>query len=112
MDATTRRTRFENRVLLERDFLSRVNAIFGQAAPLTGMTIGAIESWKMRAGTKTDSGFVAEISKVLIEASVRAELMVDNSKEVFEPDHRPPSDSLQELLDLLDTSLEQVARLP
>ena len=57
MDATTRRTRFENRVLLERDFLSRVNAIFGQAAPLTGMTIGAIESWTMRAVIKTEIRF-------------------------------------------------------
>lgn len=109
MDGSGRRTRFETRVLLERDFLSRVNAVFGRFAPLAGMTIDAIESWKVRAGTKAECVVVAQIARLLSEASARAELMADNSKEVFEPDQRPQADSLRELRDLLDAKLEHAA---
>ena len=43
MDGATRRNRFEARVSLERDFLTRVNAAFGDSQPLAGMTWVAIE---------------------------------------------------------------------
>lgn len=105
MDNGTRRTRFEARVSLERDFLSRINAVFGQAEPLAGMTLDAIESWRQRAKAASPSVDIDRISRLLLAASSRAELLADNSKEVFEPDHRPPPDSLNELRIALDLAI-------
>ena len=101
----SRRTRFETRIILERDFLTRVNAKFGRYAPLAGMTRDAIQSWATRAGAKAERALIADIARLLIEVSTRAELMADNSKDVFEREQRPQPDSLQELRDLLDETL-------
>jgi hypothetical protein len=105
MDIGSRRTRFEARVSLERDFLSRINAVVGQDYPLAGMTGDAIESWRTRAKAGWPAAGIDRITRLLLEASLRAELLADNSKEVFEPEHRPPPDSLHELHVLLDRAL-------
>jgi hypothetical protein len=107
MDSGTRRTRFEARVSLERDFLTRVNSIFGRNEPLAGMTKDAIESWCQRAKAGSPAADVDRIARLLLEASSRADLLADNSKEVFEPEHRPPPDSLNELYILLDRALTE-----
>jgi hypothetical protein len=103
--AGARRTRFETRVTLERDYLTRVNVVFGQGHPLAGMTRGAIDSWRVRAQSEWPDLEIDKIARILIEASVQAELLADNSKDVFEPDRRPPTDSLNELGSLLDQAL-------
>lgn len=105
MDSGTRRTRFEARVSLERDFLTRVNSVFGENQPLAGMTTDAIESWRQRAKARWPVADIDRIARLLLEASSRADLLADNSKEVFEPEHRPPPDSLNELRTLLDRAL-------
>lgn len=110
MDVSTRRTRFEARVSLERDFLTKVNAIFGRTIPLAGMTREAIDSWKVRAEGALEGVDVRGICQILIEASTRAELLADNSRDVFEADHRPQPDSLRELQGLLDTALASAPR--
>jgi hypothetical protein len=69
------------------------------------MTREAIDSWKLRAESRFDKNAVNEIAQILIEASARAELLADNSKDVFEPEHRPQPSSLDELRALLDRSL-------
>jgi hypothetical protein len=107
MDIGSRRTRFEARVSLERDFLTRVNAIYSHSYPLAGMTGDAINSWRTRAKAGWPAAGVDRIARLLIEASTRAELLADNSKEVFEPQHRPPPDSLNELHILLDRALAE-----
>ena len=112
MDGTTRRTRFETRVNLERDFLTRVNSVFGQSIALAGMTREAIDSWRMRTEASLSGFDVREIVQILIEASTRAALLADNSKDVFEVDQRPQPDSLKELRGLLDTALAAVAPHP
>jgi hypothetical protein len=109
MNGGTRRTRFEARVSLERDFLTRVNASFGNREPLAGMTAGAIESWRRRAKAKFPAEDVDQIARLLSEASARAELLADNSRDVFEPEHRLPPDSLNELRVMLDCALSQHA---
>jgi hypothetical protein len=105
VDGSTRRTRFETRIALERDFLTRVNAKFGLSTPLAGMTRDAIESWAARAGAITEPSLVSDVARLLIEVSARADLMADNSKDVFEPDQRRQPDSLCEIRDLLDKTL-------
>jgi len=105
MDGNTRRTRFEARVSLERDFLTKVNGVFGKSVPLAGMTRDAIDSWRDRAVGRHCNVDVVAIAQILTEASTRAELLADNSKDVFEPDHRPQPDSLDELRRLLEDTL-------
>ncbi|MFC1459290.1 hypothetical protein ACETIH_21800 [Microvirga arabica] len=105
MDGNTRRTRFEARVGLERDFLTKVNAVFGKSVPLAGMTRDAIESWRDRALERHGNIDVMAIAQILTEASARAELLADNSKDVFEPDYRPQPNSLDELRNLLEDTL-------
>ncbi len=105
MDGSARRSRFETRVLLEREFLTRVNGRFGQVAPLAGMTRLAIDSWVTRAAQFVSPCWVTEIAGLLIEVSTRADLMADNSQDVFEPNMRPPPDSLNELRILLQSVL-------
>ena len=107
MDGATRRNRFEARVSLERDFLTRVNAAFGDSQPLAGMTWVAIESWRQRAKAEFPVAEIDRVADLLLEASTRAELLADNSKEVFEPEHRPPPDSLGELRIMLDRVLAE-----
>lgn len=108
MDGKSRRTRFETRVILEREFLTRVNGKFGEAAPLAGMTRDAIDSWAARAAAKTNCTAVPEIAALLVEVSTRADLMADNSKDVFAPERRPRPDSLNELRQLLEATLLRV----
>lgn len=111
MNNSTRRTRFEARVSLERDFLTRVNSAFGRTEPLAGMTTDAIDSWRQRAKIIWPTADINRIASLLLEASARADLLADNSKEVFEPEHRPPADSLDELRGLLDRALgEEIAK--
>lgn len=105
MGSSARRSRFETRVLLEREFLTQVNGRFGKFAPLAGMTRGAIDSWATRAAQRVDASRVFEIAELLIEVSTRADLMADNSKDVFEPDRRPRPDSLNELRKILQAAL-------
>ncbi len=108
MDNGTRRTRFETRIALEREFLAPVNAAFGHIAPLAGMTQGAIDSWQRRVTESTPPVVINSIAQILREAALRGELLADNSKEVFEPDHRPAPDSIKELRLLLDRTLTSV----
>jgi hypothetical protein len=69
------------------------------------MTRDAIDSWANRATTRFSGADIRGIAQILIEASTRAELLADNSKDVFEADHRPKPDSLNELRELLDIAL-------
>lgn len=107
MDGQARRTRFETRISIERDFLGRVNSVFGASAPLAGMTIDAINSWASRAsqqwGEVTE---IANIARILLEASERSSLLADNSRDVFEEDRRPSDESMAELQLLLEHELE------
>ena len=106
---STRRTRFETRIGLEREFLTRVNVVFGQTEPLAGMTRGAIDSWCSRAQQRgLGNGGIQQVARILIEVSMRADLLADNSKDVFEPDQRPAPSSLSELCVLLDRALATV----
>lgn len=104
MNAGERRSRFERRVSTERSFISPVNHVFGDLAPLAGMTHDAIASWRKRAERATGKD-LSKVSALLFEASTRADLMADNSKDVFEPIRRPAPDSLGELRAMLVTSL-------
>ncbi|MCF1450565.1 hypothetical protein GOZ83_28190 [Agrobacterium vitis] len=100
MDNSERRTRFETRIKVEREFLSVVNAVFGDDCPLSGMTVDAINHWRRRALDISNSDEVKNVARLLFEASSRADLMADNSKDVFEPDRRELN-SLAEVHDLL-----------
>ena len=105
MDGKTRRTRFEQRIQVERKFLSKVNAVFGSNAPLAGMTLDAIDTWETRAAKYNDAIWVARISALLREASTKAMLLADNSKDVFEPSKRPKRSSVSTIAEMLDDAL-------
>ena len=105
MDGRIRRTRFEARVGIERDFLGEVNLVFGNTTPLAGMTAEAIFSWRDRASEGREEKDIETIAEILLEASTRAALVADNSRDVFEEDRRPSEDSMLELLELLRNEL-------
>jgi hypothetical protein len=71
------------------------------------MTRDAIDSWATRANAKTNLAAVREIAALLIEVSTRADLLADNSKDVFDPERRPRPDSLNELRELLQATLSR-----
>jgi hypothetical protein len=105
MDTSTRRTRFEERVRLEREFLAPVNRIFGTKAPLAGMTADAIASWERRAGIVNSGADVARVAALLREAATRAEILADNSRDVFEGGRRTGPDGLAAIRRLLENAL-------
>lgn len=105
MDGAERRTRFQERVRIEREFLVPVNRLFGAVAPLAGMTGAAIESWGNRASGHFEAIAVRQIVSILIEAARRAELLADNSRDVFTADRRIGPDGLSDLRNLLEKAL-------
>jgi hypothetical protein len=112
MASTKRRTRFQGRVDLEREFLTPVNVVFGERAALAGMTRDAIESWQRRAGHFLSVAKVEIIAALLLEASARAALLADNSRDVFEPDERSTDESLHEVRRLLEEALSAGCAAP
>jgi hypothetical protein len=105
MDTPTRRTRFEERVRLEREFLAPVNRVFGSRAPLAGMTGDAIASWERRAGSLGSSVDVVLAAALLREAAKRAEILADNSRDVFEAGRKTGPDGLTAIRRLLEDAL-------
>ena len=105
MDASKRRTRFEERVRVERDFLVPINQQFGSHAPLAGMTEAAIGSWEKRAAAVGCHIDVPRIAGLLREAAKRAELLADNSRDVFTLDRQVGPDGLATLRRMLDDEL-------
>ena len=97
MDGSTRRTRFENRVELEREFLTCVNQRFGTHAPLAGMTGDAIDAWRVRAREAGCADEVDVVRDLLIEISKRAELIADHSRDVFDKEGRAIAGALDDL---------------
>jgi hypothetical protein len=93
-------------VRVEREFLVPVNRRFGTVAPLAGMTAKAIESWRNRAVDKDLGVDVERVAALLLEAAARAELLADNSRDVFEADHHVAPDGLGEIKKILDALLE------
>lgn len=110
MDGSTRRTRFENRVVLEREFLTRVNQTFGDIAPLAGMTGEAIDAWRIRAREACGGDTVDAIHDLLIEISIRADLIADHSREVFDRSGLAVAGSLDDLRALLTRAIAAAER--
>ena len=92
-----RRSRFHARIGLERQFLTPVNQTFGVSAPLAGMTADAISSWSARARAVAPADLVEKVVSILMEASERAELLADDSKDVFVLDRLERHESLEPL---------------
>lgn len=109
MDADKRRTRFQERVRVERDFLAPINQAFGKTAQLTGMTKAAIASWQERASAATTKAAVQGVARILLEASRRAELLADNSRDVFVSDRLERPDGLDVLKTMLLAELHEVS---
>lgn len=105
MHAEERRTRFHARIETERAVLGLVNAYFGEANPLAGLTKEAIESWAARAGTEADSR-VRETRRFLLEISKRTRMLADDSREVFTVDRSPPNGAAVILQQQLKAYLE------
>lgn len=101
MEASSRRTRFQERVRIERDFLAPVNARCGAMAPLAGMTEAAISSWEERCSHSVPELDATRVSRVLREASRRAELLADRSRDVFVGEKARRPDGLEILHDQL-----------
>lgn len=108
MADTRRTTRFGARITLERRFLTPVNSVFGAKAALAGMTASSIDSWVQRAIPHFGSDTVGGVAEVLLETARRAKLLVDDSREVFDPAMRKPS-GIDELFELLHERLSAVS---
>jgi hypothetical protein len=106
MDGEARRTRFEERVRIERDFLVPVNQRFGATAPLAGMTEAAIMSWQRRVAPVSQGVDVVRVASLLLEAAKRAELLADNSRDVFEKGRNVGPDGLAAIRGMLHEVLE------
>lgn len=108
MNASSRRTRFQERVRIERDFLAPVNLICGSKAPLAGMTEAAIHSWEDRCKCTFPSLDVVQIAKILREAARRAELLADRSRDVFTGEEAKKPDGIgtlqRQLVAILETA--------
>lgn len=85
MNNQERRKRFRARIESERTFLNLVNGAIASEFPLTGMTHVAIDAWSTKIKEFERPENIYEITAILKEASTRALLMADNSKDVFEP---------------------------
>ncbi|WP_156380869.1 hypothetical protein [Pseudolabrys sp. Root1462] len=109
MDGRTRRTRFEKRVDLEREFLTHINEAFGEVAPLAGMTAAAIDAWQTRASSCVGHEVVEPIRDLLFEISIRAELIADHSRDVFHRDGKWGPESIDDLRALLAKALERAS---
>lgn len=105
MNGRVRRTRFQERVRLEREFLAPVNRRFGADAPLAGMTGDAIDSWERRAIRLNSAADVRRIARLLREVALRAELLADNSRDVFEANRKVGPDGLAEIAKMLKEEL-------
>ena len=105
MEASERRTRFEERVRIERDFLVPIYQRFGSRAPLAGMTEAAIFSWEKRAAELVGEIDVPRVAELLREAARRAELLADNSRDVFTADRRVGPDGRATLRRMLEEAL-------
>lgn len=109
MNGPSRRTRFEERIRIEREFLTPINSVFAPACPLAGMTRDTIEAWRKKASRSYAAPEISALSDLLLEASARANLLADNSKDVFEPEERPNPDSIALLADLLRQRLAKLS---
>jgi len=96
---------------LEREFLTHINQKFGNTAPLAGMTVDAIDAWQVRAREAGGSGAVDAIHDLLIEISIRAELIADHSRDVFERSGYAAAGSLDDLRVLLQEAVSAVGPL-
>lgn len=105
MDSRRSKTRFHARTDLEREFITPINAKFGATAVLAGMTRAAIESWRSRASTKLPHDQVSRIASLLIEAATRAEILTDDSREVFEESASRSKNSMDEIRSQLVVAL-------
>ena len=109
MDERTRRTRFEERVRIEREFLRPINQRFGRKIPLAGMTSTALTSWEERALQHYEAPVIKRLANILREAAKRAEILADNSREVFAPSKNVSPDGLASLSSMLQNELESLA---
>ena len=102
MNQDQKRSRFERRVALERSFLRVINQRFQDpCVPLSGMTSKAISAWSTANVTLIEAEDRQFAVAVLEEASRRAELLADNSKQTFEPDHGIDQSTIDALLSRL-----------
>ena len=94
-------TRFQARTEMERAFLTPVNATYGEHAPLAGMTHAAIDAWCERASAAYPDRRVVAVAGVLREVATRAELLADDSRDVFDGMELTPPGTVEELRAML-----------
>ena len=83
-EARARRTRFQARIATEREILGIVNSSdLCIDLSLAGMTAEAIADWESRARQKFEPGRAARVANALLEIGRRAELLTDDSRDVF-----------------------------
>ena len=102
-----RRTRFQERIKIEREFLEPVNERLSKYALLAGMTAAAIDSWQAKLEGSKLTGDISAVASLLREASARARLLSDNSRDVFE-NQSDQSFGISKLAIMLKERLQQV----
>jgi hypothetical protein len=103
-----RRKRFTDRVQLERSLLRIINSARLNAPALSGMTDIAIRNWSDSAAKTLHSEDVDRIASILMEIGVRADLITDSSREVFDAGHTMVGpDSIGELTAMLTTAVTE-----
>lgn len=103
-----RRTRFRARLDTERLFLGTINKKFSVSVPLMGMTRQAIVSWHKTVNIVVPCSQVNSIVSLLLEAGKRADILADDSREVFEPDGTEKIGSLGDLHLMISALIEEL----
>lgn len=108
LTGAARRKRFTDRVQLERSLLKIINFARLDAPALSGMTDIAIRNWSDSAANTLHSEDVYRIASILREIGVRADLITDSSREVFDAGRTMVGpDSIGELTAMLTTAVTE-----
>ena len=106
LTGAARRKRFTDRVHLERSLLRIINSTRLNAPALSGMTNIAIRNWSDFAAKTLHYEDVDQIASILMEIGVRADLVTDSSREVFDASRTMIGpDSIGELTAMLTTAV-------
>jgi hypothetical protein len=94
-----RDVRFRNRITVERNVISVLNAAFADVEPIAALSLPAIQRWSSGVRVRHPLQLVDSVISLLQELSEQLKIETDNSREVFDSGLRDPTKSTEMLID-------------